>query len=130
MKLAGQIGLIALVALAITLLPGGGTAVEVVLTALTIAFLVVIGFLGFRLFHQFRFELESLEDRDRAVLYGSIALAIFTFAAARADVRRRRRRDRRVAGPPGHRGLRPVLGLDPVPPAGLTALLHLPVARL
>ena len=64
-KLAGQIGLIALVALAITLLPGGGTAVEVVLTALTIAFLVAIGFFGFRLFHQFRFEIESLEDRDR-----------------------------------------------------------------
>ena len=82
MKLAGQIGLIALVALAITLLPGGGTAVEVVLTALTIAFLVVIGFFGYRLFHPFRFEIESLEDRDRAVLYGSIALAIFTFAAA------------------------------------------------
>ncbi len=83
MKLAGQIGLIALVALAITLLPGGGTAVEVVLTALTIAFLAAIGFFGYRLFHQFRFEIESLEDRDRAVLYGSIALVIFAFAAAR-----------------------------------------------
>ena len=83
MKLAGQIGVIALVALAITVLPGGGTAVEVVLTALTIAFLAAIGFFGYRLFHQFRFEIESLEDRDRAVLYGSIALAILTFAAAR-----------------------------------------------
>ncbi len=83
MKLAGQIGMIALVALAITVLPGGGTAVEVVLTALTLAFVSVIGFVGWRLFHQFRFELESLDDRDRAVLYGSIALAILTFAAAR-----------------------------------------------
>jgi len=82
-KLAGQIGVIALVALAITVLPGGGTAVEVVLTALTIAFLAAIGLFGYRLFHQFRFEIESLEDRDRAVLYGSIALAILTFAAAR-----------------------------------------------
>ena len=86
-KLAGQIGVIALVALAITVLPGGGTAVEVVLTALTLAFLTAIAFGGYRLFHQFRFELESLEDRDRAVLYGSIALTIFAFAAARADVR-------------------------------------------
>ena len=82
MKLAGQIALIALVALAITLLPGGGTAVEVILTALTITFLVAIAFFGFRLFHQFRFEIESLEERDRGVLYGSIALAIFAFAAA------------------------------------------------
>lgn len=82
MKLAGQIGGIALVALAITLLPGGGTAVEVILTALTLTFLVAIAFFGYRLFNQFRFELESLEDRDRAVLYGSFAVAIFAFAAA------------------------------------------------
>ena len=82
MKLAGQFGAIALVALAITVLPGGGTAVEVVLTALTIAFLTAIAFGGYRLFNQFRFELESLDDRDRAVLYGSIALTIFAFAAA------------------------------------------------
>ena len=82
MKLAGQIGVIALIALAVTLLPGGGTAVEVIFTALTIAFLAVIAFFGYRLFHQFRFEIESLEDRDRAVLYGSIALAILAFAAA------------------------------------------------
>lgn len=82
-KLAGQIGVIALAALAITLLPGGGTAVEVILRALTIAFMVAIAFFAYRLFHQFRFEIESLEDRDRAVLYGSIALVVLTFAASR-----------------------------------------------
>jgi uncharacterized membrane protein YebE (DUF533 family) len=81
-KLAGQIGIIALVALVLTVLPGGGTAVEVVLTALTIAFLVAIAFFGYRLFHQFRFEIETLGDRDRAVLYGSIGLAMLAFAGA------------------------------------------------
>lgn len=82
MKLAGQIGVIALIALAFTVLPGGGTAVDVILTALTIAFLAAIAFFGYRLFNQFRFEIESLEDRDRAVLYGSVALAILAFAGA------------------------------------------------
>lgn len=82
MKLAGQIAIIAAIALVITVSPGGGTAIEVVLTALTIAFLVAIAFFGFRLFHQFRFEIESLEDKDRAVLYGSIALALLAFAGA------------------------------------------------
>lgn len=82
MKLAGQIALIALVALAITVLPGGGTAVAVVVTALTLAFLAVIAFFGYRMFHQFRFEIESLEDRDRGVLYGSIALIVFSLGAA------------------------------------------------
>jgi hypothetical protein len=80
-KLAGQIGVIALIALAVTVLPGGGTAVDVILRALTTAFLAAIAFFVYRLFHQFRFEIESLEDRDRVVLYGSIALVIFAFAA-------------------------------------------------
>lgn len=82
MKLAGQIGVIALIALVVTVLPGGGTAVEVVLKALTIAFLAAIAFFAYRLFHQFRFEIESLADRDRAVLYGSFALIVLAFAAA------------------------------------------------
>lgn len=82
MKLAGQIGIIALIALAVTVLPGGGTAVEVILKALTLAFLSAIAFFGYRLFQQFRFDIESLEDRDRAVLYGSLALVILAFAAA------------------------------------------------
>ncbi|HYI36429.1 MAG TPA: hypothetical protein VEX39_07485 [Thermoleophilaceae bacterium] len=82
MKPAGQIGVILLIALVITVAPGGGTAIEVVLTALTLTFLAAIAFFGYRLFHQFRFEIESLEDRDRGVLYGSFALAILTFAAA------------------------------------------------
>jgi hypothetical protein len=81
-KLAGQIGVIALIALAVTVLPGGGTAVEVIFKALTIAFLSAIAFFGYRLFHQFRFEIESLADRDRVALYGSLALALFAFAAA------------------------------------------------
>lgn len=81
MDRAWKFGLIALVALALTVLPGGGGALEVALTLLSIVFFTVIAVLGYRIFRQFRFELESLPDRDRAILYGSIGLAFLTLCA-------------------------------------------------
>lgn len=81
MSLAWKFGLIALIALVLTILPGGGAALEVVLTLLSIAFFTAIAVLGFRLFRQFRFELDTLTDRNRVVLYGSIGAAFLTFCA-------------------------------------------------
>jgi hypothetical protein len=81
-KRAGQIAAIALVALALTALPGGGGALRVALTVLSLFFFSAVAFMGYRLFHQFRFELESLEDRQRLVLYGSVGLAFLTICAS------------------------------------------------
>lgn len=81
MDKAWKFGLIALVALAMTVLPGGGGALEVALTLLSIVFFTVIAVLGYRLFRQFRFELEGLPDGDRAVLYGSFGLAFLALCA-------------------------------------------------
>jgi len=78
---AWKFGLIALVALVLTALPGGGAALDIVLTALSIAFFTAIALLGYRLFRQFRGDLEGLPEADRAVLYGSIGLAFLTFCA-------------------------------------------------
>jgi hypothetical protein len=80
-SLAWKFGLIALVALVLTGLPGGDNAIELVLTALSIAFFAAIALLGYRLFRQFRMDIEGLPDRNRAVLYGSIGLAFLTFCA-------------------------------------------------
>ena len=82
MKLAAQIAAIALVALALTFLPNGSGVLRVALTLLSVTFFAAIAFLGYRMWHQFRFELESLDDRQRAVLYGSIGLALLTFTAS------------------------------------------------
>lgn len=82
MKRAGQIAVIALVALALTALPGGGGALRVALTLLSVFFFASVAFMGYRLFHQFRFELEGLEDRQRLVLYGSVGLAFLTICAS------------------------------------------------
>lgn len=76
-----KLGLVALVALILTALPGGDGALEVVLTALTIVFLSVIALLGYRLFMRFRIEIEGLADGLRLTLYGSIGLAFLTLCA-------------------------------------------------
>ena len=78
-----NLGIVALLALALTVLPGGGDALNVFLTALSVAFFVAIAFLGARLFREYKFQLESLSDRERLVLYGSIGLAFITFVATR-----------------------------------------------
>lgn len=76
-----KFALIALVALALTVLPGGGGALDVTLTLISIAFFTAIALLGYRLYMQFRDELEGLPDDQRWVLYGSIGLAFLTLCA-------------------------------------------------
>ena len=81
MQLAWKLAVVALIALALVVLPGGGAALDVVLTVLTVAFFAAIAFLGYRLYRQYRFELDTLRDNLRGVLYGSIGLALLTFTA-------------------------------------------------
>ncbi len=82
MTTARNVGIILLVALALSVLPGGGSTIEVALTVLSVAFFTAIAFLGFRLYREHRtFTLESLEDRQRAVFYVALGVAVLTFAA-------------------------------------------------
>jgi hypothetical protein len=81
MQFAWKFGVVMLVALVVVVLPGGGNALDVILTLLTIAFLGAIAFLGYRLYRQYRLDIDSLEPNLRLVLYGSIGLAILTFVA-------------------------------------------------
>ncbi len=80
-KTALEFGIVALVALALTVLPGGGASLQVALTMLSIAFFTAIALLGYRLYRQFGFELDSLADRQRLMLYGCLGLAFLTFCA-------------------------------------------------
>jgi drug/metabolite transporter (DMT)-like permease len=79
MQTAWKFGLIALIALLIVVLPGGGSALGVVLTALTIAFFAAIALLVARLYRQYRLDIESLDSNIRLALYGSLAIAVLTF---------------------------------------------------
>lgn len=80
-QLAWKFGVVALIALGLVVLPGGGNALDVVLTLLTIAFFAAIALLVFRFYRQYRIELESMDDAVRFALYGSVGLALLTFTA-------------------------------------------------
>jgi uncharacterized protein involved in cysteine biosynthesis len=81
MQFAWKFGVVMLIALVLVVLPGGGNALDVVLTLLTIAFLGAIAFLGYRLYRQYRLEIDTLDPNLRLALYGSVGLAILTFVA-------------------------------------------------
>jgi drug/metabolite transporter (DMT)-like permease len=82
-ELLGKFAIVALIALVLVILPGGGDALNVMITALSIAFFVAIAVMGARLYREHHFTLEALAERQRQVLYGSIGLALLTFAASR-----------------------------------------------
>ena len=71
-----------LVALAFTVVPGGGSTLNVMLAILSIAFFVAIALLGYRLYRENQFTLDSLSERQRGVLYGAVGGAFLTFAAS------------------------------------------------
>ena len=72
-----------LVALGFSVLPGGNATLNVLLTLLGIVFFAAIALLGYRLYREHRFTLDSLSERERLVLYGSVALAFMTFVASK-----------------------------------------------
>jgi hypothetical protein len=78
-QFAWKFGVVALVALALTALPGGGNALDVVLTLLTVAFFAAIALLVARLYRQYRLDLDSLDPNIKFALYGSLAVAVLTF---------------------------------------------------
>jgi hypothetical protein len=74
--------IVALIALAFSVLPGGGATLKVLLTLLGIIFFAAIAMFGYRLYREHRFTLEALAERERLVLYASVALAFLTFVAS------------------------------------------------
>jgi hypothetical protein len=79
MQLAWKFGVVALVALVFVVLPGGGNALDVVLTAFTIAFFAAIALFVAHLYRQHRLDIETLDSNIRLALYGSLAIAVLTF---------------------------------------------------
>jgi hypothetical protein len=81
-RAARNFAIVALVALGFAALPGGDSTLNVILALLTMAFFTAIAVLGYRLFREHRFTIEGLETVQRAVLYGSVGLAVLTFTAS------------------------------------------------
>lgn len=79
MQFAWKFGVVALIALVFVVLPGGGRALDVLLTALTVAFFAAIALLVARMYRQYRLDIETLDSSIRFALYGSLAIAVLTF---------------------------------------------------
>ena len=76
-------GIVILLAVAVWLVPGGGTGAAVIENIFSVLFLGGAFFFGYRLYMEHRDTILGLEERQRAILYGAIALAAFALIATR-----------------------------------------------
>ncbi len=77
--MARNIAIIALLAVPIAFVPGGGNVADAILLALTLGFLAGVAAMVYMLFRQNQFTLSTLSDSRRAGMYGAaggIALLI------------------------------------------------------
>ena len=80
-KLLRNFGILILLAVAVWRLPGGGTATLAINNVLGLLFAGGIVFFGYRLYMEHRAALFMLEDRVRALLYGSVAMVALALVA-------------------------------------------------
>lgn len=82
MQLARNLGIVALVALGLTVLPGGDAATNTVLAALSMAFLATIAWFAYTMHRENGLAIMTLTDGWRAVLYGSLGVIALLIAGA------------------------------------------------
>jgi hypothetical protein len=76
-----NVAIIAALAAIVAFVPAGNESASFVAQVISIWLAIVVAFLGLRLYQMFRGEIYGLGDLWRAVLYGSIGLAVFAMAA-------------------------------------------------
>lgn len=81
-QIARNVAIVAAIALAVTLIPGGDNATDTVFTVLSMAFLATIGWFVYRLHRENQFTIDALSDRWRAVLYGALGMIALMIAGA------------------------------------------------
>jgi hypothetical protein len=72
LQTARNVAIIALLALAVTVVPGGGAAAETILVALSMAFLAAIAWFAYRIYRDQQMTLATLSDGRRALLFGAV----------------------------------------------------------
>ena len=80
MKAARNVAIIMLLALGVAFLPGGGNAVDTVLTAITMAFLAGIAWMLYTMSRENQLTLATLSDGRRAILYGAFGMLALLIA--------------------------------------------------
>jgi hypothetical protein len=72
-----NVAIVLLIALAVFLLPGGGRVASTFEGILWAGFGVGFGYLGLRMYREYRVTIHGLGDSYRAALYGSLGLVAF-----------------------------------------------------
>jgi hypothetical protein len=78
-----NIAIILVITVAVWKLPGGGTAAGTIGNIFSVLFIGGLFFLGYRIYMERRDTLFGLEERQRGLLYGALALAAFALIATR-----------------------------------------------
>jgi hypothetical protein len=73
--------IVLLIAGAVFAVPGGGRAASTFEAVLLVLFGVAIGYLGLRMYREYRVSLYGLGDRYRGLLYGAIAVGFVAIVA-------------------------------------------------
>ncbi len=83
-----NVAIIMLLALVITVVPGGDAAAETILVALSMVFLAAISWAVARLYHDQEMTLSTMPDSRRAILFGAIgAIALLIVGYEEFDSR-------------------------------------------
>ena len=82
MRTIRNIAIIALIAILVAFLPGGGQAARAAVTVLMMAFLATIGFAARQVYRENRLTYDTLPDDQRAVLLGSLGVIVLMIAGA------------------------------------------------
>ena len=77
-----NVAIIAILAVPVAFVPGGGNAAQAVLVTLGMAFLASLAVAARQVHRENRLTLESLPDDQRAVLFGSIGVIVLMIAGA------------------------------------------------
>ena len=82
MRAVRNIAIILVLALIVDLAPGGGDAARAIVTAISLAFLAMIGFAGYQVYRQNQLTYVGLTERQRGVLLGSLGAIVLMIAGA------------------------------------------------
>jgi hypothetical protein len=78
-----NIAIILALAVAVWKIPGGGTASATISNIFSVLFVAGMFFFGFRMYMEHRETIFTLDERQRGLMYGAIALAGFALIATR-----------------------------------------------
>jgi hypothetical protein len=82
MRTARNIAIVALLAVPVAFVPGGGNAARAILAALTLAFLATIALAVRQLYAENRLTVDTLPEGERVLLFGSVGLLMLMAVGA------------------------------------------------